>query len=72
MDTILITSKTQDTTALLRHAPTTLPAVLTRAGIVCRRCFLQGTMVINTSYQKLKPFGSGDNPDKLLYHQALN
>ena len=26
---------------------------------------------INTSYQKL-PFGSGDYPDKLLYHQALN
>ena len=27
--------------------------------------------IINTSYQKL-PFGSGDYPDKLLYHQALN
>ena len=27
--------------------------------------------VINTSYQKL-PFGSGDYPDRLLYHQALN
>ena len=27
--------------------------------------------VINTSYQKL-PFGSGDYPDKLLFHQALN
>ena len=26
---------------------------------------------INTSYQKL-PFGSGDYPDKLLFHQALN
>ena len=26
---------------------------------------------MNTSYQKL-PFGSGDYPDKLLYHQALN
>ena len=26
--------------------------------------------IINTSYQKL-PFGSGDYPDKLLYHQAL-
>ena len=24
----------------------------------------------NTSYQKL-PFGSGDYPDKLLFHQAL-
>ena len=31
----------------------------------------QGRVVINTSYQKL-PFGSGDYPDKLLYHQALN
>ena len=29
--------------------------------------------IINTSYQKLKlPFGSGDYPDKLLFHQALN
>ena len=28
-------------------------------------------MVINTSYQKL-PFGSGDYPNKLLFHQALN
>ena len=28
-------------------------------------------MLINTSYQKL-PFGSGDYPDKLLFHQALN
>ena len=27
--------------------------------------------ITNTSYQKL-PFGSGDYPDKLLYHQALN
>ena len=27
--------------------------------------------IINTSYQKL-PFGSGDYPDKLLYHQTLN
>ena len=27
--------------------------------------------IINSSYQKL-PFGSGDDPDKLLYHQALN
>ena len=26
---------------------------------------------INTSYQKL-PFGSGDYPDKLSFHQALN
>ena len=25
--------------------------------------------IINTSYQKL-PFGSGDCPDKLLFHQA--
>ena len=25
--------------------------------------------IINTSYQKL-PFGSGDYPDKLLFHQA--
>ena len=32
---------------------------------------LQCPYVINTSYQKL-PFGSGDYPDKLLYHQALN
>ena len=29
------------------------------------------THIINTSYQKL-PFGSGDYPAKLLYHQALN
>ena len=28
-------------------------------------------VIINTSYQKL-PFGSGDYPDKLLYHQAQN
>ena len=28
-------------------------------------------LFINTSYQKL-PFGSGDYPDKLLFHQALN
>ena len=28
-------------------------------------------IIINTSYQKL-PFGSGDYPDKLLFHQALN
>ena len=27
--------------------------------------------VVNTSYQKL-PFGSGDHPDKLLFHEALN
>ena len=27
--------------------------------------------IINTSYEKL-PFGSGDYPDKLLFHQALN
>ena len=27
--------------------------------------------IINTSYEKL-PFGSGDDPDKLLFHQALN
>ena len=27
--------------------------------------------IINTSYQKL-PFGSGDYPDKLLFHQAPN
>ena len=27
--------------------------------------------IINTSYQKL-PFGSGDYPDKLFFHQALN
>ena len=27
--------------------------------------------IINTSYQKLT-FGSGDYPDKLLFHQALN
>ena len=26
--------------------------------------------IINTSYQKL-PFGSGDDPDKLFLHQAL-
>ena len=29
------------------------------------------TLIINTSYQKL-PFGSGDDPDKLFFHQALN
>ena len=28
-------------------------------------------LIINTSYQKL-PFGSGDYPDTLLFHQALN
>ena len=28
------------------------------------------SLIINTSYQKL-PFGSGDYPDKLLFHQAL-
>ena len=27
--------------------------------------------IINTSYQKL-PFGSGDDPDKLFFHQVLN
>ena len=27
--------------------------------------------IINTSHQKL-PFGSGDYPDKLFFHQALN
>ena len=27
--------------------------------------------IINTSYQKF-PFGSGDDADKLLFHQALN
>ena len=27
--------------------------------------------IINTSYQKL-PFGSGDHPDRLLFHEALN
>ena len=27
--------------------------------------------IINTSYQKL-PFGSGDDPDKLFFYQALN
>ena len=27
--------------------------------------------IINTSHQTL-PFGSGDYPDKLLFHQALN
>ena len=29
------------------------------------------SLSINTSYQKL-PFGSGDHPDKLFFHQALN
>ena len=29
------------------------------------------SIIINTSHQKL-PFGSGDYPDKLLHHQALN
>ena len=29
------------------------------------------TAIINTSYQKL-PFGSGDDPDKLFLHQAVN
>ena len=39
--------------------------------------FIPGTgwfklnIIIDTSYQKL-PFGSGDYPDKLVYHQALN
>ena len=28
-------------------------------------------VIINTSYQKL-PFGSGDDPDKLCFHQARN
>ena len=32
-------------------------------------CFFKA--VINTRYQKL-PFGSGDHPDKPLFHQALN
>ena len=32
---------------------------------------LLGNVIINTSYQKL-PFGSGDDPDKLFFHQALN
>ena len=27
--------------------------------------------IINTSYQKL-PFGSGDDTDKLFFHQALH
>ena len=38
------------------------------------RCLLYSCKhhpIINTSYEKL-PFGSGDDPDKLLFHQALN
>ena len=31
----------------------------------------KGSVIINTSYQKL-PFGSGDDPDKVFFHQALN
>ena len=31
----------------------------------------QASIIINTSYQKL-PFGSGEYPDKLVFHQALN
>ena len=34
-------------------------------------CMNMMNVVINTSYQKL-PFGSGDAPDKLFSHQALN
>ena len=30
-----------------------------------------GSLIINSSYQKL-PFGSGDDPDKLFFHHALN
>ena len=37
--------------------------------LIARFCPVFG--IINTSYQKL-PFGSGDYPDKLLFHQALN
>ena len=33
--------------------------------------FVCDAPIINTSYQKL-PFGSGDHPDRLLFHQALN
>ena len=33
--------------------------------------WLQAVRIIYTSYQKL-PFGYGDYPDKLLFHQALN
>ena len=32
---------------------------------------VRGAPIINTSYHKL-PFGSGDYPDKLLFHQVLN
>ena len=43
-----------------------------KVGRWCRRVE-EGTevLIINTSYQKL-PFGSGDDPDKLFFHQALN
>ena len=48
-----------------------------RRGRACGRTFnfvvqsVCDVPIINTSYQKL-PFGSGDYPDKLLFHQALN
>ena len=57
--------------------------VLECAGSVCSYIVLIGGLVtslivectgeaiINTSYQKL-PFGSGDYPDKRIFHQALN
>ena len=47
-----------------------------RRGRACGRTFnfvvqsVCDVPIINTSYQKL-PFGSGDYPDKLLFHQAL-
>ena len=34
-------------------------------------CGPLASRIINTSYRKL-PFGSGDDPDKLFCHQALN
>ena len=36
---------------------------------VCRST--AASIIINTSYRKL-PFASGEYPDKLLLHQALN
>ena len=33
--------------------------------------YVHCALIMKTSCQKL-PFGSGDYPDKLLYHQALN
>ena len=39
--------------------------------IVLMMVMMMVIIIIHTSYQKL-PFGSGDDPDKLFFHQALN